>query len=149
MRQLNSIIDVGGLNVVQYRLRILGYFRGSAAGESGRYGYGALALLIWALSMAALALGKGLLAALRWFALPSMLFLAVIVLLFDLKEMSVQAVNFVFGLTYNGVSLPSDWFVLTASLPLVILELVYEGLWKKRDARIERSRITIPAEPQN
>jgi hypothetical protein len=59
---------------------------------------------------------------------PSILFLTIVVLLFDPREMDSQAINLVSGFTLNGISLLSNWFLLTVSLSLTIFELVYESV---------------------
>ncbi|MGA2198505.1 MAG: hypothetical protein ABSG45_01060 [Nitrososphaerales archaeon] len=140
MKQLNNVLDVNGWNLVQYPLNLLGFFGGSALGQNGRVGYGALALLIWGLTIAALSLAKGFAKAVRFFALPSILFLTVVVLLFDPGEMDSQAVNVVSGFTFNGISLLSNWSLLTISLFFTAFELVYRRLWKKDGIRLLHSQ---------
>jgi hypothetical protein len=135
MKQLNHILDVGGLDIVQYPLRIFGFFGGSAMGQNGTAGYGALAFLIWGLTIVSLSLARGFTGAVKLFAIPSILFLTVVVFLFDPGEMASQAVNVVSGITYNGTSLLSNWFLLTVSLALVVFDLMYRRLQRKRVVR--------------
>jgi hypothetical protein len=133
MKQLNNVLDLNGLNVVQYPLAVFGFIGGSAMGRNGAAGYGALALMIWGLTIVALSLGKGLAKAVRLFAIPSILFLTVVVLLYDPGEMDSQAVNVVSGFTYDGISLLSNWALLTISLFLCVFELLYPRLAKRRE----------------
>jgi hypothetical protein len=131
MKQLNNVLDINGWNLVQYPLNLLGLLGGGALGQNGRVGYGALAFLIWGLTIAALSLARGFAKAVEFFALPSILFLTVVVLLFDPGEMDSQAVNLVSGLTFNGISLLSNWSLFTVSLFLTAFELVYRRFVKK------------------
>ena len=124
MKQMCSVLDINGLNVVQYPLRLLGFVGGSAYEPSGRTGYGALAFLIWGLTIVALSLAKGFTKAVKYFAVPSILFLTVVVLLFDPIEMDSQAVNLVSGFTFDGMLPLSNWFLLTVSLCFTVLEFV-------------------------
>ena len=135
MQQLRDVLDINGWNVVQYPLNLLGFVGGSALGQNGRLGYGALAFLIWGLTIIALSLAKGLAKAVKLFALPSVLFLTLVVLLFDPGEMDSQAINLVSGFTFDGISLLSNWFLLTVSLFLAAFELMHERLGKKKIAR--------------
>lgn len=128
MEQLRSLLDINGWNVVQYPLNLFGFLGGSALGQNGRVGYGVLAFLIWGLTIIALSLAIGFVKAVKLFAVPSILFLTIVVLLFDPREMDSQAINLVSGFTLNGISLLSNWFLLTVSLSLTIFELVYESV---------------------
>ncbi len=130
-RQGKDVLDIYGWNLTQYPLAVFGYFGGSALGQNGAVGYGALALLIWGLTVVALSLAWGLARGVKIFALPSILFLAVVVLLFDPGQMDLQAVNLVSGLTFDGVSLLSNWFLLTVSVFLCAFELLYPRFGKK------------------
>lgn len=127
-REVLRVLDVNGLNVVQYPLSLLGFLGGSALGQNGRLGYGALALATWGLTIGALCVPLGLARAVKFFALPSILFLTVVVLLFDPGEMDIQAINLVSGFTFDGMSLLSNWFLLTVSLLLTVFGLVHERL---------------------
>jgi hypothetical protein len=127
-RKVNSVLDVNGLNVVQYPLSLLRFLGGSALGKDGRLGYGALALATWGLTIGALCIPLGLTRAVKFFALPSLLFLTVEVLLFDPGEMDSQAINLVSGFTFDGMSLLSNWFLLTVSLFFTVFGLVNERL---------------------
>ncbi len=140
MKQLNNVLDINGWNLVQYPLSLLGFLGGSALGQNGRVGYGALALLIWGLTIAALSLARGFAKAVKFFALPSILFLTVVVLLFDPGEMDSQAVNVVSGFTFNGMSLLSNWSLLTISLFLTAFELLYHRLGKESIRFLNRQR---------
>ena len=115
-RKVDSVLDVNGVNIVQYPLSVLGFIGGSALGQNGSLGYGALALVTWVLTLGALSVAMGTARAWRFFALPSVLFLTVEVLLFDPVEMDSQAINLVSNFTFDGVSLLSNWFLLTVSL---------------------------------
>src|SRR5271169_3672855 len=53
-RKVNSVLDVNGFNIVQYPLGLLGFLGGSALGQDGSLGYGALALVVWVLTLGAL-----------------------------------------------------------------------------------------------
>jgi hypothetical protein len=110
--------------VAQYPLNLLGVFGGSAYAQNGRLGYGALAFLIWGLTIGALSLAIGFTKAVKFFAVPSILFLTIVVLLFDPMEMDRQAINLVSGFTLDGISLLSNWFLLTLSLCLTVVEFV-------------------------
>jgi len=134
------VLDVNGINVVQYPLGLLGFLGGSALGQDGRLGYGALALAIWGLTIGALSIPLGLTRAVRFFALPSLLFLAVVVLLFDPGEMDSQAINLVSGLTFDGMSLLGNWFLLTVSLFFTVFGLVRGRLGQSGLARTARGR---------
>lgn len=142
MKQLNDILDINGLNLVQYPLSLFGFLGGSAMGQSGRVGYGALALLMWGLTVIALSLARGFTSAVKRFAVPSILFLTVVVFLFDPGEMGSQAVNLVSGVTFNGIPLLSNWFLLTVSLSLTIFNLLYEGLGRKEIIRFSGTHTT-------
>jgi hypothetical protein len=131
LRRLDRIVDINGWNLVQYPLNLLGYLGGSAMGEHGQLGYGALALLVWGLTVSALSLGVGFAPAVKFFAVPSVLFLTVLVLLFDPTEMDIQATNLVSGLTFEGISLLSNWSLLTISLAFTVLNLAREAVGKR------------------
>jgi hypothetical protein len=134
-KRVCQVLDVNGVNIVQYPLSLLGFLGGSALGQNGRLGYGALALAIWALSIGALSVGIGSAKAWRFFALPSILFLTVVVLLFDPGEMDSQAINLVSDLTFDGVSLLSNWFLLTVSLFFTAYGLMRGRLGSSRQTR--------------
>ena len=121
IKQFCAVLDINGWNVVQYPLNLLGVFGGSAYAQNGRLGYGALASLMWGLTIVALSLAIGFTKAVKFFAVPSILFLTIEVLLFDTIEMDRQAINLVSGLTLDGVSLLSNWFLFTVSLCLTII----------------------------
>lgn len=140
LQRLDRVIDVHGWNVVQYPLGLLGYLGGSAMGQGGRLGYGLLALLVWGFTFASLSLGAGVTRAVKLFALPSILFLTVVVFLFDPREMASQAINILSGVTFEGISLVSNWSLLTVSLSFTVL-FAYEG-WARRDStRLGRSTL--------
>lgn len=122
-KAVNRVVDVNGLNLVQYPLRAFGYLGGDAMGPGGRLGYGALALAAWAFTVVFLTLGAGAKRAVKLFAVPSILFLTVVVLLFDPGQMDIQAVNLVSGVTFNGVSLLSNWSLMVVSLCFTVLSL--------------------------
>lgn len=139
-RRLEPMIDINGWDLVQYPLSVLGYLGGSAMGNGGRVGYGVLAVLVWGFTAAALSLGVGLARATRLFVLPSVLFLTLVVLFVDPREMDSQAINLVSGVTFEGISLLSNWSLLTVSLYLTILSLGYGRLDRSRDHG--RSRVS-------
>jgi hypothetical protein len=139
-KELNRVIDINGWNLVQYPLSIFGYLGGGAMGDGGRLGYGALALLIWGLTVVALSFGTGFSRAVKLFALPSILFLTVVVFLFDPREMSSQAINLVSGVTFKGISLLSNWSLLTVSLFFTVFNLARMRPGRKDIARLRRSR---------
>lgn len=130
-KELDHFIDLNGWNLTQYPLSLFGYLGGSAMGEGGRLGYGALALTIWGLTLLALSLGRGFRVAVKVFALPSILFLTMVVFLFDPGEMDSQAVNLASGLTLDGVSLVSNWSLLTVSLFFTVFEVARSA--RRRD----------------
>jgi len=140
-KKLRDVLDINGWNVVQYPLNLLGFLGGSAMGQNGRMGYGALALLTWGLTIVFLSLAIGFTRAVKFFALPSLLFLTVVVLLFDPREMDSQAINLVSGFTFDGMSLLSNWFLLTVSLFFTVFGLVHERLRVSRRTRTARTRL--------
>jgi len=140
-KRVRDVIDINGWNVVQYPLNLFGYLGGSALGQNGRLGYGALALLTWGLTIVFLALAIGLTRAVKFFAIPSVLFLTVVVFLFDPREMDIQAVNLVSEFTFNGISLLSNWFLLTVSLFFTVFGLLHERLGAPRRTRTARARL--------
>ena len=137
-RTVCRVLDVNGLNVVQYPLNLMGFLGGSALGQDGRLGYGALALATWGLRIGALSIPLGLARAVKFFALPSILFLTVVVLLFDPAEMDSQAINLVSSFTFDGMSLLGNWFLLTVSLFFTVFGLVQESLGLSGDRRVAR-----------
>jgi hypothetical protein len=141
MRRVCEAIDVNGWNIVQYPLGFLGQVGGAAFGAGGRMGYGALALATWGATVLFLSLAGGLAKALKLFALPSLLFLTAAVLVFDPGEMSSQAVNLASDVTFDGMSLLSNWFLFTVSLFFIAFGLVYErsgGSKRTRSASLRR-----------
>jgi hypothetical protein len=138
-RKLRSVIDINGWNVVQYPLNLFGYLGGSAMGQDGRMGYGTLALLTWGLTIVFLSLVIGLTRAVKFFALPSILFLTVVVLLFDPREMDIQAINLASKVTFDGVSLLSNWFLLTVSLFFTVYGLTHERLGASRKTQTAKA----------
>ena len=134
-RKVNSVLDVNGVNIVQYPLGLLGFLGGSALGQSGRLGYGALALVVWVLTLGALSVAMGSARAWKFFALPSLVFLTVEVLLFDPGEMDRQAINLVSSLTFDGMSLLSNWFLLTVSLFFTAYGLLHHRTGASRQGR--------------
>jgi hypothetical protein len=138
MEQLRNVIDINGWNVVQYPLDLLGAVGGGAMASNGRDGYGALALLMWIATLLSVTLSAGLSKAVRYFAMPSIIFLTCVVLLFDPGEMDSQAINIVSGITFNNVSLMSNWFLFTASLSLAIFEVIRSRLESKLSALHQR-----------
>lgn len=130
-KKLLDVLDVNGLNVVQYPLRLLGFLGGSALGQSGPTGYGALALLLWGLTIVSLSLAIGFARTMKFFTLPSILFLTVVVFLYDPGQMDIQAINLLSGFTYDGISLLSNWFLLTTSLIFITFIPVHKRLVKK------------------
>ena len=142
-RVVNRIIDIHGLNLVQYPLAVLGYLGGSAMGQDGRLGYGVVALLAWTFTLTALSLGTGVTRAVKLFALPSILFLTTLVLVFDPRQMDIQAINIVSGLTLDGVSLMSNWSLMTVSLSLTVF-FAYRGLVARASSRGRRSSAIPP-----
>jgi hypothetical protein len=139
-RKVCSVLDVNGVNIVQYPLAVLGFIGGSALGQNGQLGYGALALVIWILTLGALSIPMGFARAVKFFALPSILFLTIAVLLFDPREMDSQAINLVSQLTFDGVSLLSNWFLLTVSLFFTVYGLTRGRLGASGQARNARGR---------
>lgn len=133
LKKVNQVLDVNGLNIVQYPLGILGFLGGSALGQRGQMGYGALALVTWVLTLGALSIPLGFSRALKFFALPSLLFLTVVVLLFDPTEMDLQAVNLVSSFAFDGVSLLSNWFLLTVSSFFTAYGLLHGRLRASRE----------------
>ncbi|MDA4115033.1 MAG: hypothetical protein OK442_00590 [Thaumarchaeota archaeon] len=131
-RKVNRVLDVRGVNIVQYPLTLLGFIGGSALGQNGSQGYGALALVTWVLTLGALSVAMGTARAWRFFALPSVLFLTVVVLLFAPVEMDSQAINLVSSFTFDGVSLLSNWFLLTVSLFFTAYGLAHGRLGPSR-----------------
>jgi len=140
-KKVCSVLDVNGFNIVQYPLGLLGFLGGSALGQSGRLGYGALALVVWVLTLGALSVAMGSARAWKFFALPSLVFLTVEVLLFDPGEMDSQAINLVSDLTFDGMSLLSNWFVLTVSVFFTAYGLMHGRLGASRQARTARTRL--------
>ena len=140
-RKVCSVLDVNGVNIVQYPLSLLGFIGGSALGQNGSLGYGALALVTWVLTLGALSVAMGTARAWRFFALPSILFLTVVVLLFDPVEMDSQAINLVSNFTFDGMSLLSNWFLLTVSLFFTAYGLMHGrlGASKHAGASLRRS----------
>jgi hypothetical protein len=138
-RKVNSVLDVNGLNIVQYPLALLGFLGGSALGQNGELGYGALAMVVWVLTLGAFSIPWGLTRAVKFFALPSLLFLTTAVLLFDPREMDSQAINLVSQFTFDGVSLLSNWFLLTVSLFFTVYGLVRGRLGASRQRRSARA----------
>jgi hypothetical protein len=123
MKRVCDVLDASGWDIVQYPLRILGRYDGSAYGPGGAVGYGALALMTWVGTVVLLTLGAGFARAVKLFAVPSLLFLTVVVLLFDPGEMGTHALNLVSGATIDGVSLLSNWSLLTVSLFFTVYAL--------------------------
>lgn len=142
LKKVNHVLDVSGVNIVQYPLSLLGFLGGSALGQDGQLGYGALALVTWVLTLGALSIPLGFSRALKFFALPSLLFLTVVVLLFDPTEMDSQAINLVANVTFDGVSLLSNWFLLTVSLFFTAYGLVHGRLRAPRNGRAGEGRGT-------
>lgn len=142
-KRLDRVIDIHGWNLVQYPLRVLGYIGGSAMGQDGRLGYGVLALMVWTFTLIALSLGAGLARAVKFFALPSMLFLTTLVFLFDPGQMDIQAINVASGLTYDGISLLSNWSLLTVSLALTLF-FALRGMGRRASVRARRSSPLAP-----
>ncbi|MDG6915795.1 MAG: hypothetical protein JRN58_06045 [Nitrososphaerota archaeon] len=135
-RVVNRVVDVFGLDLVQYPLRALSYVGGTPMGPGGRLGYGALALVAWIFAVACLSLGEGVRRAARLFAAPSILFLSVLVLVFDPGQMDIQAVNIASGATFEGVSLVSNWSLFVVSLSFTAL-----GLARGRPLRALRKSV--------
>lgn len=131
-KAVNHVVDVNGLDLVQYPLRTLSYLGGSAMGPGGSLGYGALALVAWTFTVASLTLGAGAKKAVTLFAVPSILFLTVVVLLFDPGQMDIQAINLVSGVTFQGVSLLSNWSLLVVSLSFTVLGIVRAERGRKK-----------------
>jgi|GEM_PF-2852199 len=142
-RKVNHVLDVNGLNIVQYPLGLLGSLGGSALGQGGQLGYGALALVTWVLTLGALSIPMGFSRAVKFFALPSLLFLTVVVLLFDPTEMDSQAINLVSNFTFDGVSLLSNWFLLTVSLFFTFYGLVHRRPGASRHGQAGESNALI------
>ncbi len=140
-RRVCQVLDVNGWNLVQYPLSLLGFLGGSALGQGGQLGYGALALVTWGLTIGALSVAVGSAKAVKFFALPSLLFLTVVVLLFDPGEMDIQAINLVSQFTVDGVSLLSNWFLLTVSLFFTVYGLVRDRLGASLRKRTVRARL--------
>ena len=134
-RRVNGVLDASGLNIVQYPLGLLGFLGGSALGQDGKLGYGALALVTWVLTLGAFSIPLGFTRAVKFFAMPSLLFLTVVVLLFDPGEMDSQAINLVSNLDFDGVSLLSNWFLLTVSLFFTAYGLVHGRLGASKQGR--------------
>ncbi|MGH9919999.1 MAG: hypothetical protein ACRD6W_14180, partial [Nitrososphaerales archaeon] len=53
-KKVDHVLDVSGVNIVQYPLSVLGFIGGSALGQNGTLGYGAFALVTWVLTLGAL-----------------------------------------------------------------------------------------------
>jgi hypothetical protein len=140
-KRLRDFIDVYGLNVVQYPLSLLGLVGGSAMGPGGRLGYGALAFLAWGATIVFLSLVIGLPKAVKFFALPSLVFLTAEVFLFDPREMDSQAINLVSDLTFKGMPLLSNWFLLTVSLFFTVFGLTRDRLGVFIRTRSARARL--------
>jgi len=140
-KRVRDVLDINGWNVVQYPLNLLGYLGGSALGQDGRLGYGAVALLTWGFTILFLSLAIGFPKAVKFFALPSVLFLTVVVFLFDPREMDSQAINLVSEFTFNGISLLSNWFLLTVSLFFTVFGLMHVRLGVPRRTRSARARL--------
>ena len=124
MKRVCDVLDASGWDIVQYPLGVLGRLDGSAYGPGGAVGYGALALMTWVGTVFLLTLGAGFARAVKLFAVPSLLFLTVAVLLFDPGDMGTHALNLVSGATIEGVSLLSNWSLLTVSLFFTAYALV-------------------------
>jgi hypothetical protein len=115
-KRVCDVLDSSGWDIVQYPLGLLGSFDGSAYGPGGAIGYGALALMTWVGAVFLLTLGVGFARALKLFAVPSLLFLTVVVFLFDPGDMGSHALNLVSGAAVDGVPLLSNWSLFTVSL---------------------------------
>jgi len=142
LKRVDRVLDASGVNIVQYPLSLLGFLGGSALGQNGRLGYGVLAFMTWALSIGALSVAIGSARAWKFFALPSLLFLAVVVLLFDPVEMDRQAINLASGFSFDGVSLLSNWFLLTVSFFFTAYGLLHDRFSPVRRARSTRTALT-------
>jgi hypothetical protein len=123
MKRVCDVLDASGWDIVQYPLGILGRLDGSAYGPGGVTGYGALALMTWVGTVFLLTLGAGFKRAVTLFAVPSLLFLTTVVLLFDPGDMGSHALNLVSGASIDGVSILSNWSLLTVSLFFTVYAL--------------------------
>jgi hypothetical protein len=119
MKRVCNVIDASRVNVIHYPLGLMGLVGGAAFGPGGRLGYGTLSLFTWLAALLFLSIAVGVKRAGKFFALPSLLFLATAVLLFDPRQMSAQAVNIASHITFDRISLLSNWFLLTVSLSLM------------------------------
>lgn len=84
--------------------------------------FGVAAFVVWGLISFCLFLAKGLTSAMRIFGLPSILFLMILLLIFDSGEMPMHATNFTTW-SLSGISIVSNWFVLIVTSSLVVLGL--------------------------
>lgn len=142
-KRLLGIIDVNGWNVVQYPLSLLGFLGGTAMGPDGRLGYGALAFLAWGATILFLSLVIGFPKAVKFFALPALVFLTAEVFLFDPREMDSQAINLVSDLTFKGMPLLSNWFLLTVSLFFTVFGLTRDRVGVFGRTRSARARLYL------
>lgn len=133
MKRVCDVLDASGWDIVQYPLGILGHFDGSSYGPGGAMGYGTLALMTWVGTVFLLTLGAGFARAVKLFAVPSLLFLTIVVLLFDPGDMGTHALNLVSGATIDGISLLSNWSLLTVSLFFTVYALLHDVRGGARD----------------
>jgi hypothetical protein len=122
-RRVCEVLDASGWNIVQYPLGFFGQVGGSSLGPGGAVGYGLLALMTWVVTLVFLSLGVGLARSVKLFAVPSLLFLTVVVLLFDPGDMAAHALNLVSGVNLDGMPLLSNWSLLTVSLFFTVYAL--------------------------
>ena len=135
-KRVCDVIDASGWDIVKYPLALLGRFDGSAYGPGGAIGYGALALMTWVGTVFLLTLGVGFVRAVKLFAVPSLLFLTVVVFLFDPGDMGNHALNLVSSAALDGVPLLSNWSLLTISLFFTVYALVLDAGRPPRRARM-------------
>jgi hypothetical protein len=74
-------------------------------------GYGTIALTMWGLTILALSLHKGFIGSLKIFGFPAILFLTVMLWMFDSRDMIYHVTNFAMW-SLRGIDLVSNWFVL-------------------------------------
>jgi len=87
-----------------------------------------MAIGAWGLAMLALSSRKGITWALKAFGLPAILYLTVMVLVFDSLEMTTPVTLLVSKLSLYGIDLVSNWLVLMVASFLFVYGLAYKKL---------------------
>jgi len=139
-RLLTALVIIGGLTFALFTAGVATFHDGGVfqwffltVDRTFQHGddlqpYGAVAFVVWGLTLFALALRRGLVGAIRAFGLPALLFLTAVLLALDSVEM-VSHVTMFLTWSLGGIPLLNNWSLFVVSVGLTGSTVYVSSLW--------------------